>query len=423
MLGSAGSGKCFARGTEVLMADGSARAVESISVGDSVMGDDGASRRVLSLARGVDTLFEVSDLAGEPVMTVTREHVLCLKRRDALVEMTVADFLELPPAAQAELRCYRAQPGAPESRFGFAVQPVAGAQEYFGFQTDGNQRFLLADFTVTHNSTIVLKVAKQFYEASDVGVLSNNMERQFGISALVNKFMVVGPEVKTDFKLEQAEFQSMVSGEDVQVAAKFKTAYSTVWDVPGILAGNEVPSWCDNSGSIQRRLVVFKFMRTVLNGDMRLGDKLGEEMPTLLLKCNRAYLEAAARWGHRNIWTVLPEYFKETRDSTAEACNAVESFLNSEFVVFGPDKFVSLSKFKAAFKSYEAREYQASGSRSRSKMTVDYFSTPMAKKNVHITKRETRAYRDGVTDTRVWVAGMDLAEFADGGAGLGMLDG
>ena len=40
--------------------------------------------------------------------------------------------------------------------------------------------------------------------------------------------------------MEQAEFQSMVSGEDIQVNTKYAKARSEVWKVPGVLAGNEV---------------------------------------------------------------------------------------------------------------------------------------------------------------------------------------
>ena len=47
--------------------------------------------------------------------------------------------------------------------------------------------------------------------------------------------MFIAPEIKGDFCLEQAEFQSMVSGEDVSVAIKGKTAKSIEWTCPGVL--------------------------------------------------------------------------------------------------------------------------------------------------------------------------------------------
>src|SRR4051812_44453905 len=46
------AGKCLAKGTPVLLYDGTIKAVEEIRVGDQLMGDDSTPRNVLSLARG-----------------------------------------------------------------------------------------------------------------------------------------------------------------------------------------------------------------------------------------------------------------------------------------------------------------------------------------------------------------------------------
>ena len=43
------------------------------------------------------------------------------------------------------------------TRTGFRIEPV-GVGEYFGFQLDGDGRFLLGDFTVTHNSTLMMQI-------------------------------------------------------------------------------------------------------------------------------------------------------------------------------------------------------------------------------------------------------------------------
>lgn len=96
-------------------------------------------------------------------------------------------------------------------------------------------------------STIVLKVAKQFYDPIDVGTLSNNHEKKFGLSQLHDKLLFVAPEIKSDLQIEQAEFQSIVSGEDIAIAVKHKVAFSKQWTVPGVLAGNEVPGACQLS--------------------------------------------------------------------------------------------------------------------------------------------------------------------------------
>jgi len=140
-------------------------------------------------------------------------------------------------------------------------------------------------------STLLTKVFEKFYEKEDVGTLANNIERKFGLSAIKDSFMFVAPEIKADLALEQAEFQSIVSGESVSVAVKNKTASSMVWKVPGVLAGNEVPNWQDNSGSVLRRILAWNFTKQVREADPHLDKKLEKEMPLILLKCVRGYLD------------------------------------------------------------------------------------------------------------------------------------
>ena len=307
------------------------------------------------------------------------------------------------------LRCARKRFAAGElkpvkdaRRWGFDVVP-AGVQPYFGFQTDGNQRYVLGDFTVTHNSTILLKVAKNFYESVDVGVLSNNIEKTFGISAFHDKYAFVAPELRNDLRMDQSEFQSIVSGEDIQVNVKHQKAFATQWTVPGLLAGNEVPSWVDSSGSIQRRLVVFDFARTVVNGDMKLGEKLDAEAPLILVKCNRAYRQAAAAHGQKNIWTVLPAYFRSTRDETAQAVNSVEAFLASAECRVSHDAYVPFDDFKAALKAFEQHN-----AFKPTKYTWDFFRGPFAKYN--ITKARARKDYRGRTLHREYLFGVDLVD-------------
>ena len=112
-------------------------------------------------------------------------------------------------------------------------------------------------------STLITKVFRKFYCTEDVKTLSNNVERKFGLSAIMDGFMFIAPEIKGDLALEQAEFQSIVSGEDVSIAVKHEKAQSFEWTVPGILGGNEVPNWRDNSGSILRRVLTVDFTKQI----------------------------------------------------------------------------------------------------------------------------------------------------------------
>jgi len=226
----------------------------------------------------------------------------------------------------------------------------------------------------TGKSTIILKVLKNFYETIDVGILSNNIERKFGISAFHDKYLVCAPEIKSDLAIEQAEFQSLVSGEEVQVNVKHEKAFMCSWDVPMALAGNEVPGWADNGGSIQRRIIVFEFKKPVRGGDMKLGMKLNSELPNILKKCNKAYLDMAEKYSDVNIWTVLPEYFINTRDALARATNFIENFMASNMLILGEDEYCTFKDFKTAL-----REHSSENGLHTRQLTDNVFDNPFEK--------------------------------------------
>jgi hypothetical protein len=202
-------------------------------------------------------------------------------------------------------------------------------------------------------STILDKILKKFYESCDVGVLSNNMETKFGLQAFYDKLLFIAPEVKENFKLEQAEFQSMISGESMLINKKFEIGESVErWLVPGMFAGNVVPQWNDNSGSISRRMLTFLFNLRVKKGDSQLGIKLEKEIGYILQACNRAYLDAVNTYGSEDIWSIVPKYFRDTRDEMAETTNALTNFLGSDKVMLGPDQSVKETTFVDAFNDH-----------------------------------------------------------------------
>jgi hypothetical protein len=172
------------------------------------------------------------------------------------------------------------------------------------------------------------KAVRNFYRHEDVADLSNNIEKKFGLSAIFDKYMYLCLEAKENFNLEQTEFQSMVSGEGVSIAIKRETAISRVWKVPGMLCGNVLPRWMDPGGAISRRVVLLGFENFVIKSDPSLGDRLLEESAAFLCKCNRAYLWGVQRYGNKNIWDALPDYFKEKQDELIETSNQLVHFLN-----------------------------------------------------------------------------------------------
>ncbi len=97
-----GGGKCFRRGTEVMLFSGQTIKVEDVLPGMLLMGPDSGPRAVLSLGGGRGELFEVSQVKGESYF-VNAEHVLSVKMtggkdanghlHHAVVNISVSDYL------------------------------------------------------------------------------------------------------------------------------------------------------------------------------------------------------------------------------------------------------------------------------------------------------------------------------------------
>lgn len=58
---------CFAKGTQVMMYDGSVRNIETIKAGEAVMGADGQPRKVVGLPRGREVMYKVSQKTAHRV--------------------------------------------------------------------------------------------------------------------------------------------------------------------------------------------------------------------------------------------------------------------------------------------------------------------------------------------------------------------
>jgi len=278
---------------------------------------------------------------------------------------------------------------------GITIAPVEQAfydqgPEYhrrYSIQIDGNQRYLLGDHTVTHNSTIIENILKQLYEAADVGIAGNNIEKKFGLSGLVGKKIVVGPEIKGNWGIDQAELQSMISGESVQVNTKFKQASSQKFNAPIAIAGNVAPDFQDNAGSMSRRTIVFPFEYKVKKSDTRLGQKIQKELSYIIQGSNKGYLDAIDRHGTSGIWEVLPELFKVTQESLAESTNALTHFLKTDLVVLGKDLYCREKVFVAAFNDHCKESHFLN-----SKWTGQFYSGPFADFGIRLIKNGRRRY-------------------------------
>ena len=257
-------------------------------------------------------------------------------------------------------------------------------------------------------STLVTKVFSKFYEADDVRTLSNNVERKFGLSSRHDALLFIAPEIKGDLQLEQAEFQSIVSGEDVSIAVKCEKAKNMTWIVPGILGGNEVPNWKDNSGSILRRLMTWHFKKQIRDADTDplLEIKLKNEIPIILQKCVRGYLEYSQKYNCEDIWNIIPDYFAQIRKQVATVTNPLEHFLQSDVILFdghGETYFCPLEVFKKRFFNYCFKNNLG-----RPRFNPDFYLGPFSSRGVEIKRNNEKTYAGKTYKNQDFIIGVDV---------------
>lgn len=237
---SCAGGKCLGKDTPIIMFDGSLKKVQDVCVGDKLMGDDGKERNVMSTCVGRDVLYKITphDDHFDPYI-VNSSHILSListetnekidlhildylsilryyvdyskfthdGSNDPFVGYTYAPFFERENEDKGDyhresdlyhrMRGYRCRSESLTSTpasiphqshtYHFDVEKLDGIGDYFGFEIDGNRRFLLGDCTVTHNTVIGLYVIKCLAKKTLIIVHKNFLLEQW--RERINQFL------------------------------------------------------------------------------------------------------------------------------------------------------------------------------------------------------------------------------------------
>jgi len=251
-------------------------------------------------------------------------------------------------------------------------------------------------------STLITKVFALFYDIDDVRTLSNNVEKKFGLSSIYDAFVFISPEIKGDISLEQAEFQSIVSGEQVSCAVKHEKAKTMTWKVPGVLGGNEVPSYKDNSGSVLRRILTWNFGKQVKDADPTLEKKLEAEIPIILQKCIRAYLEYAQRYANKDIWNIVPQYFKDVQRQVATVSSTLENFLQSPYIKYSPELCCPQKIFVEKF-----NEHCTANNLGKPRFNQDFYAGPFSQRDIEV-RQHSMLYNGMPFSMQPFIFGLDI---------------
>ena len=212
VIGSVDSGKCFAINTPILMKNGDIKMIQNIKIGDVVMGDDHKKgKKVRMLVKGRTSMYKVHQQNGIDYR-VNKHHILSLKVRPSeydnvtkflrsiehfvdkqgTIDMNVVQYYNLPGIVKKNLLGFKCHGETSD-----ILVLEDGFDNYYGFSlyiTEENRRFLLADKTVVHNSTLTGVVINNLLDDGRGSVRSKVMkhphEKQSGrTSCIVQNYM------------------------------------------------------------------------------------------------------------------------------------------------------------------------------------------------------------------------------------------
>ena len=166
---AAGAGKCLAKGTSILMYDGTIKNVEDVKVGDFLLGPDNNARLVVSLGQGKELMYRVT-LQDGSYFDCNKSHILSLKHCSTydILNINIEEYLKHKELYE-DYKAYKID----KCLYDFEIIKL-GIGEYYGFTITPIQDnsldnmehcFVLGNGIVTHNTvTATISVLYDMYK-------------------------------------------------------------------------------------------------------------------------------------------------------------------------------------------------------------------------------------------------------------------
>lgn len=252
------------------------------------------------------------------------------------------------------------------------------------------------------------QIIRSFYPGARVSTLSANIEHKFGLSGIYKGLVCICAEVRDEFGLDQGDWQSTVSGEEVQIAVKGKTAFAHKWDTPMFWLGNELPNYRNNSGSVERRVFMIQFDYKVAITDPKLFEKFIKDIDRFQRKGVSLYHMKLRQHGELDIWAdgVVGKQLHGWKQNVRAQTDALYSYLTSGcFDFLGQMSFMPQDDFVKLY-----MQYRADNGWPKIKWDTDHFKSVFQDLGIHLTTfAETRRYQGRDIQDK-WLLGLDLKQ-------------
>ncbi|KAG7394173.1 hypothetical protein PHYBOEH_005567 [Phytophthora boehmeriae] len=353
-------GGCHAINTPIRMYDGSVKLVQDVVVGDQLMGDDSTPRNVQELFRGTDDMYRITPHEGN-FFEVNKDHVLSLRFSDAtsimkqtngwynatwyehngsqipelrfavmltkaealeriaasnnlvkegdIIDIKVKDLLTWPAWWLEERKVLLYKSGnAKGTQTLFSIEPI-GKGDYYGFELDGNHRYLDCESYVHHNSndkTVLMELFRRTLGEMYVRKMplsfiteqsrTSSAAADPAIMELKNARLVYYSESDRNEKVNVAKVKEITGGETLAGRQLFKEMENFTANCNHIVTTNHRFVIETTEHAVWRRFISYKFKICFkLEQDCNPNDPLERPRNTKLIdkiKRDKRYQEA-----------------------------------------------------------------------------------------------------------------------------------
>lgn len=252
VVGSVDSGKCFAINTPILLYDKTVKMVQDITPLDILMGDDLKPRNVYQLSRGNSYMYKIiqTNLDGHNVdeYIVNLNHVLCLysKTLKKVINISLYSFITKPDYFCNNHLGVKVLEDGTHSFSEIKIEKLPEKQDYYGFSINGNHRFLLGDYTITHNSTITGVLTKDILDdgrgKARSLILKHPHEKESGRTSCISQHYI--REVNKDAKTEHVINFIDLAGHEKYLKTTISGITKCLVDYAAIVVGSNMGVLC-----------------------------------------------------------------------------------------------------------------------------------------------------------------------------------
>lgn len=189
-------------------------------------------------------------------------------------------------------------------------------------------------------------VGEDFVISPSLSKLSTN---KFSLGNAEGKKLIIASENQNKSTGIDTELLKNLTGNDrIEMERKFKDAQTKRLNLELIFSANSILKFKDDSYGFKRRIQVIPFNYTVKNADINLPSKLKNEIPGIMNKVIKAFIE-----GTKNKITICKEIEEETKSYIEKAIQIdigenVMTFLN-EYVIYKVSSQVKKSDLHSYF--------------------------------------------------------------------------